>query len=87
MARYDVVFIGFPIWWTVEPRVVDSFLEAHDFAGKKIVPFCTSGGSGVADAAKRIQEIARAAAVEEGKRMGGEISEKDLELWTDGLGL
>lgn len=88
MAQYDVVFVGFPIWWTVEPRVVDTFLEAHDLAGKKIVPFCTSGGSGAGDAVKRIREIAGAAAtVDEGKRLGGEISEKDLELWTAGLGL
>lgn len=88
MAQYDVVFVGFPIWWTVEPRVVDTFLEAHDLTGKKIVPFCTSGGSGAGDAVKRIREIAGAAAtVDEGKRLGGEISEKDLELWTAGLGL
>ena len=86
MAQYNVVFVGFPIWWGREPSVVDTFLDAYDFSGKKIVPFCTSGGSGIGDTAKRMREIT-GATVTEGKRMGGEISEKDLETWTAGLGL
>ena len=45
MAQYDVVFVGFPIWWGREPSVVDTFLEAYSFSGKKLVPFCTSGAS------------------------------------------
>ena len=88
MAQYDVVFVGFPIWWNREPSVVDTFLEAYDFAGKKIVPFCTSGGSGITGASKRIQELTGAAAkVEEGTRLGGAVSEQDLETWTAGLDL
>ena len=88
MAQYDVVFVGFPIWWNREPSIVDTFLDAHDFADKKIVPFCTSGGSGIAEASRRIQELAgAAAAVAEGMRLGGEVSEEDLEVWTAGLGL
>lgn len=47
MASYDKVFVGFPIWWGVAPRIIDTFLESYDFAGKTIIPFCTSGGSGV----------------------------------------
>ena len=88
MGQYDVVFVGFPIWWGREPSVVDTFLDAYDFAGKKIIPFCTSGGSGIGETAKCIQEIVgTAATVEEGTRLGGAISEKDLETWTAGLGL
>ena len=88
MAQYDVVFVGFPIWWNREPSVVDTFLEAHDFAGKKLVPFCTSGGSGIGGASKRLRELTGAAVtVEEGMRLGGEVSEQDLETWTAGLGL
>ena len=86
MARYDTVFVGFPIWWGREPSVVDTFLTGYDFSGKHIVPFCTSGGSGIGDTAKRIGELARGAAVDEGKRLGGTVSEADLKLWTDGLG-
>lgn len=88
MAQYDVVFVGFPIWWTREPSVVDTFLDAYDFTGKKVVPFCTSGGSGVGEASKRIQKLlGPAVAVEEGTRLGGAVSEQDLESWTAGLGL
>ena len=47
MASYDKVIIGFPIWWGVAPRIIETFLESYDFSGKKVVPFCTSGGSGV----------------------------------------
>ena len=47
LAAYDTVIVGFPIWWGVAPRIIDTFLESYDFSGKKIIPFCTSGGSGV----------------------------------------
>ena len=47
MESYDTVIIGFPIWWGVAPRIIETFLESYDFRGKTIVPFCTSGGSGV----------------------------------------
>ena len=47
MAAYDTVIVGFPIWWGVAPRIIETFLESYDFSGKKIIPFCTSGGSGV----------------------------------------
>ena len=47
LAAYDTVIVGFPIWWGVAPRIIETFLESGDFSGKKIVPFCTSGGSGV----------------------------------------
>ena len=47
MASYDKVIVGFPIWWGVAPRIIETFLESYDFSGKTIIPFCTSGGSGV----------------------------------------
>ncbi|MDO4408636.1 MAG: flavodoxin [Eubacteriales bacterium] len=47
MAAYDTVIVGFPIWWGIAPRIIETFLESYDFSGKKIIPFCTSGGSGV----------------------------------------
>ena len=47
MDQYDTVIVGFPIWWGVAPRIIETFLESYDFTGKKILPFCTSGGSGV----------------------------------------
>ena len=86
MEQYDTVFVGFPIWWGREPSVVDTFLDAYDFNDKKIVPFCTSGGSGIGKTAERIRSIVgENVSVDTGKRLGGDISEEDLKLWTDGL--
>ena len=88
MDRYDTVFVGFPIWWGREPSVVDTFLNTHRFEGKKIIPFCTSGGSGIRGASDRIRILfGYRVEVDEGKRLGGTISEEDLETWMNGLGL
>ena len=88
MAQYDVVFVGFPIWWGREPSIVDTFLEAYSFTGKRLVPFCTSGGNDTAAAAKRIRELlGEGVCVDDGKRLGGELSEADLKLWAEGIAL
>ena len=88
MAAYDVVFVGFPIWWGREPSVVDTFLTSYDFGGKKIVPFCTSGGSDIGKTAERIQSLVGGkTCVDAGKRLGGQVSEADLKIWTEGLSL
>lgn len=55
IADYDVIFLGFPIWWYVEPRIVDTFLESHALAGKRVIPFATSGGSGIDGATRSLQ--------------------------------
>ena len=55
MDQYDTVLIGFPVWWYVEPRIVDTFLESYDFSGKRLIPFATSGGSGIGKAEKSLQ--------------------------------
>ncbi|MBQ9251402.1 MAG: flavodoxin [Clostridia bacterium] len=85
---YDDVFVGFPIWWGREPSVVDTFLTSYDFTGKKVIPFCTSGGSDIGKTAERIQSlVGEKACVDTGKRLGGEVSEPDLKIWTEGLQL
>lgn len=81
MGRYDTVFLGFPIWWYVEPRIVDTFLEAHDFSGKTIVPFATSGGSGLGRAPERVAALAPGATVTEGRLLNGPLSTDDLRAW------
>lgn len=55
MEQYDTVFVGFPVWWYVEPRIVDTFLESYDFSGKILIPFATSGGSGIGPAEKSLE--------------------------------
>ena len=88
MSQYETVFVGFPIWWGREPSIIDTFLDAYDFSGKKIIPFCTSGGSDVSGAAENIRQVVGSgAAVDDGKRVGGQISEEELKVWTAGMGL
>ena len=87
MSGYEVVFLGFPIWWGREPSIVDTFLDAHYFVGKTIVPFCTSGVTGVEKAAEHIRSIIGAdAIVEDGRRLGADATEEDIRLWTELLG-
>lgn len=69
ISSYDNILLGFPIWWGEEPHIVDTFLEAHDFSGKKIIPFATSGGSGIAGAEMRLKSICPKANIEKGKRL------------------
>ena len=85
MSRYGTVFLGFPIWWYVEPRIIDTFLEAHDFAGKVIVPFATSGGSGLGRAPERMASLAPGATVAEGRLLNGRLDAGELRAWAEGL--
>ena len=81
MSRYDVVFVGFPVWWYREPSIIDAFMEQYDFTGKMIIPFATSGGSQLGDSAKNMQVLTKAATVVEGKRFAARASEKELADW------
>ena len=87
VAGADVIFLGFPIWWYREPGIIDSFLDAYDFSGKTIVPFFTSGGSGLGEGQERITALAKGAKVLEGKRFSARASEQELRSWIAGLGL
>ena len=84
---YSTVFVGFPVWWYVEPRIIDTFLESADFAGKIIVPFATSGGSGLGKAPQRMQSLCPGATVEQGRLLNGSPSAAKLQSWVSELGL
>lgn len=84
MEGYDVVFIGFPIWWGREPSVIDTFIEAHDFTGKRVIPFCTSGGGGFTN---KVQLEKLLAGVEAHKELGKNTTEADLKAWLEELSL
>ena len=71
MEQYDTVFVGFPIWWYVEPRIVDTFLESYDFSGKTLIPFATSGGSGISKAEKSLQAHCPKADWKKGELLNG----------------
>lgn len=81
MAQYDVVFVGFPIWWYREPSIIDTFMEAYDFSGKTVVPFATSGSSGIGPSGANMQALAPNAKVPEGKRFPGGVSAEELKKW------
>ena len=85
-----VVFVGYPDWWSDAPMVVYSFLEAYDWTGKTLVPFCTSGGSGFGRSLDRLPESAPGAAILEGLHVNGDSVEgagEEVAAWLDGLGL
>ena len=87
MADYDTVFVGFPIWWYVAPTIIDTFLESYDFSGKTIIPFATSGGSGMGktvDVFKKL--IGNGVRVESGKMLN-RASETEIKAWLKSLGL
>lgn len=81
MPQYDVVFVGFPVWWYREPSIIDTFMESYDFAGKTVIPFATSGGSGLGDSAANMQKLAKGAKVVGGKRFSGSASAEELKAW------
>lgn len=83
IADYDTVFVGFPIWWYVAPTIINSFLEAYDFSGKKIVLFATSGGSGFGKAVSGLQSSAPNATIVEGAVLNGRVDEAKLKAFAD----
>ena len=87
MEQYDIVFIGYPIWWGEAPRIVSTFMESYDFSGKTIVPFCTSGGSGVGSSATNLEALTKDATWIPGTRLSGGSSQEKIEEWINGLGL
>ena len=81
MDQYEVVFIGYPIWWGDAPRVVSTFMESYDFSGKTIVPFCTSGGSGIGSSASNLAKLTENANWLEGRRFSGNASKTEISNW------
>lgn len=82
--NYDTVYLGFPIWWYQAPTIINTFLEKYDFAGKKIVPFATSGSSGMGDTNKYLVNSCPGANLIEGKRFGN-ASLEELKNWINNI--
>lgn len=87
MARYDVVFLGYPIWWGDAPRIISTFLESYDFSGKTIVPFCTSGSSGIGSSATDLEPLTEGAEWLEGRRFAAGTEADEVMAWVGSLGL
>jgi len=80
IRKYDVIFVGYPIWWGKEPMIIRTFLESYNLKGKKIVPFCTSGGSGISGSMKGVKAAAKGAKVVKGKDLT-DASSKSVAKW------
>ena len=85
LEGYTTIYLGFPIWWGEEPRILDTFVEKYSFEGITVIPFCTSGGSGIGRSGPNMEALAGTGTWLEGKRFSGNVSEADLQSWIDGL--
>ena len=84
LEGYSTVFIGYPIWWGEEPRIMDTFVESCNFDGITVIPFCTSGGSGIGSSGKNLEANAKSGNWLEGERLS---ASSDIEGWVKRLGL
>ena len=84
---YDTVFIGYPIWWGIAAWPVDGFVEANDFSGKTVIPFCTSSSSGLSQSGELLAQLAGTGDWQEGQRFRSSASQEDINEWVDSLGL
>lgn len=87
LSGYDEIFLGFPIWWYVAPTIVNTFLEGHDFAGKKVALFATSGSSGMGATMDELKPSAPSAVWVGEKRFGTDAPEAELAAWAESLGM
>lgn len=85
--QYDTVFIGYPIWWGIAAWPVDGFVEANDFSGKTVIPFCTSSSSGLGESGQLLADMAGTGDWQEGQRFRSGASQEDVQSWVEGLGL
>lgn len=83
MGQYDRVFVGFPIWWYVAPTIINTFLEQYDLTGKTVIPFATSGMSGMGQTNRELQGSCRGANLVEGKRFANGTEAAELKAWAD----
>ena len=83
---YDTIFIGFPIWWYVAPTIIDTLLESYDFSGKTIIPFATSGGSGMGKTVEVLQALCPTANWKDSKMLN-HISNTELQNWLRDLSI
>ena len=85
--QYDIIFLGYPIWWGDAPRIMSTFMESYDFSGKTIVPFCTSASSGISQSIATLEALAEDADWRDGQRFDADTDEAELMEWVDSLNL
>jgi len=85
MSQYNTIYVGFPIWWYVAPTIINTFLEGYDLTGKTIVPFATSGGSGMGNTNAELKDSCPGAILKEGRRFSPSVSEGELKSWAESI--
>lgn len=86
ISEYDTVFVGFPVWWYVAPTIINTFLESHDFSGKTIIIFATSGGSGFGNTVSELKtSVSENTVIKEGKILNGNPTVSELKQWLETL--
>lgn len=86
LEGYTTIYIGYPIWWGEEPRIMDTFVEKYDFTGITMIPFCTSGSSGIGRSGRNLEEKAGSGNWLDGARFAGSASEDEVRKWIESLG-
>lgn len=87
MSQYNIVYIGFPIWWYVAPTIINTFLEQYDLKGKIVIPFATSGMSPMGNTNRELKNSCKGAILKEGKRFDANVSISELKKWLASLGI
>lgn len=85
MDDYETIFVGFPVWWYIAPTIINTFLESYDLSGKTIIPFATSGGSGMGRTNEKLRQSCKGARLLEGKVFKSNAGKVELSAWADGL--
>lgn len=81
--KYEIVYLGYPIWWGEAPRIMDTFVESYDFGGKTVIPFCTSGSSGIGSSAQNLEALSDGGEWLAGRRFGGGASRGEIAEWLE----
>lgn len=83
IGKYDFIFLGFPIWWYVAPTIINTFLESYKLEGKTIIPFATSGSSGMGNTNAELADSCKGADLRDGRRFASDTREKELKAWAE----
>ena len=87
LDQYEIIYLGFPIWWYVAPTIINTFLEQYDLSGKTIIPFATSGGSGMGKTNEKLMPSCKGAKLLDGKVLKANVGAKELDDWVAGLSI
>lgn len=85
LEKYDTIYLGYPIWWYEEPRIMDTFVEQYDFTGKTVIPFSTSNSAGIAKSRNNLKQLAKGGNWLEGRRFSRRASDQEIRMWVKGI--